>query len=469
MDNSIFKSIILLIAVTVLSSCEEFVMVETPNFKMVTESVYENDETAEAALDGIYNRLFVSGNFANGYINSVTVLSGLSSDIFQTTSDTDTRYRPFQQNEISPGETPDANANYELWSSAYNIIYLSNSILEGINNSTNLSDKTKNILEGKALFIRAFTYFYLIQIYGDVPLILSTDYRLNSVPKRNSHENIMQIIIADLNTSLILLEDVTEYKNNERFHINKYVVAAFTARVSLYNRDWAIAESLSTQVINKVNLYEILDDPNLVFLMNSKEAIWQISPVVAGIGFSYTWEGYVYRGNNSSAIKLSKNFIESWGSGDKRLACWIGLNEDSNFYHPLKYKDANSRNNITEYSMVLRLAEQYLIRSESRVMQGDIKGAISDLEVIRTRAGLNPTKDVFPEIGQKEILDILLKERKKELFSEWGHRWFDLKRFGKAGSVLQPLKPNWESTDVYYPIPEAERLKNPNLHQNKGY
>ena len=141
LNKRYIKPIILCLGYLLTISCEDFVDLEPPNYKMVTETVFENDETAMAAITGIYNELFSSASFSNGYISSVTILAGMSSDIFETTSATDTRYGPFQQNQISPRGTPDASANYELWSSAYNIIYMANSVLEGLSNSDQLSEE----------------------------------------------------------------------------------------------------------------------------------------------------------------------------------------------------------------------------------------------------------------------------------------------------------------------------------------
>ncbi|WP_268225151.1 RagB/SusD family nutrient uptake outer membrane protein [Sinomicrobium oceani] len=470
MKSKKYKVVLMLLSSSLLmESCEDFVDVETPNYKMVTETIFADDETAIAAVTGIYNELFVSTDFANGNINSVTVLSGMSSDIFETTSATDSRYGPFQQNEISPGETPDAMANYELWSSAYTIIYMSNSILEGLAHATQVSDQARNMVEGQARFIRAFTYFYLIQLYGNVPLILSTDYRLNAVAERDTVEKVMEQITIDLDMALSLLENVVDYKNIERIHVNRYVVAALRARVYLYARNWEKAEALSSRIIEQTSLYEVLEDPDQVFLKNSREAIWQITPIVAGIGFSYTREGYFFRGINSSPVKLSDDFIAAMDTKDKRLSHWVGFNKSREFYYPQKYKDGSSRNNVTEYSMVLRLAEQHLIRAEARAMQGKLKEAIADLDVTRNRANLDLISDTNPGIGQEALLEEIMAERKREFFSEWGHRWLDLKRTGKATAILAPIKPQWQPTDVYYPIPDEDRLKNPNLEQNEGY
>jgi len=65
---------------------------------------------------------------------------------------------------------------------------------------------------------------------------------------------------------------------------------------------------------------------------------------------------------------------------------------------------------------------------------------------------------------------VIEQERRIELLGEWGHRWFDLKRTGRADVVLSGLKPNWNSEDVLLPIPESEILSNANLlPQNPGY
>jgi len=118
---------------------------------------------------------------------------------------------------------------------------------------------------------------------------------------------------------------------------------------------------------------------------------------------------------------------------------------------------------------VLRLAEQYLIRAEARAKQGKIADAIGDLDEIRGRAGIERLADINPTIVKEELLGKILEERRMELFTEWGHRWLDLKRTDKATEILGENNPFWENTDVLYPIPSEERMKNPNLSQNNGY
>lgn len=116
--------------------------------------------------------------------------------------------------------------------------------------------------------------------------------------------------------------------------------------------------------------------------------------------------------------------------------------------------------------MVLRLAEQYLIRAEARVRQNNISGGQSDLNAIRNRSGLpNTTAN-----DQGSLLLAIEQERRVELFTEWGHRWFDLKRTERAEAVLSPFAlKDWQSTDVLFPIPQTEREINSRLTQNEGY
>jgi len=116
--------------------------------------------------------------------------------------------------------------------------------------------------------------------------------------------------------------------------------------------------------------------------------------------------------------------------------------------------------------MVLRLAEQYLIRAEARVRQNDLVGAIQDLNVVRARAGL---PDLSSGVSQDLILAAVIQERRVELFAEWGHRWSDLIRWGQADSVLSMEKPKWTANAKLYPLPLVDIQRNGNLRQNDGY
>lgn len=460
------RQVITIITCSFMTSCEDFVEVEAPDHKIVSEVVFSRDETAISAMLGIYNQL-IETSFSQGGRGSVTVLASVSSDVLMPFRDTNLTRLEFEQNEIFPNNS----SNFSLWSSAYNMIYMANSLLEGVKNSEQLTEEVSFRLEGEAKFIRGFTYFYLVNLYGEVPLLLTTDYEVNALASQNSEEEVYQQIIEDLEDAIDFLRP--EYIDGERTYVNRFVAIALMARVYLYKQQWEQAEILSSQVIAQTNQYELLENLDEVFLANSKEAIWQISPVGRAGSFSYTYEGNTFIINPIlpalSSVKLEVDFVNSFETIDNRMSHWIGYHEGVDSYYAYKYKDRSSRDNITEYSMVFRLAEQYLIRAEARVMQGNLSEAITDVDKIRDRAGLELLANINPEINKEALLDSIMEERKKEFFTEWGHRWLDLKRTGKAAEVLGTDNPLWQDTDVLYPIPEEERMKNPNLGQNPGY
>jgi hypothetical protein len=123
--------------------------------------------------------------------------------------------------------------------------------------------------------------------------------------------------------------------------------------------------------------------------------------------------------------------------------------------------------------MVLRLAEQYLIRSEARAEQQNLtgpNGAIADLNTIRARAGLTSYSGGS---DQASVLAAILHERQVEFFTEWGHRWLDLGRTGNLNAVMDSVElakgGSWNPDKELYPIPATELTLNPNLKQNIGY
>lgn len=461
------KYILTIIAIYSQFSCENFVEVDNPDQKIVSESVFSNDQTATRAVIGIYNELFDS-DFSSGGFRSVTMLGSLSSGEFQT-STLNNEMIEFEENEI----TVDNSYNLGLWSSAYNIIYMCNSVIDGLDKYNGVSTEIQDKLKGEVQFIRAFTYFYLVNLYGEVPLILSTDYQENALASRNGIEEIYSVIISDLEKAISTLGST--YEDGERIRVNKITAMALLARVHLYLENWEQAERYSTGVINHKDKFTLMSNLDEVFLANSKEAIWQISPAGRGT-FSYvTNEANVFILTNpppqsQQPILLSDDIISIFSKSDFRHDQWIGVLQEENesYYYPYKYKINNSES-IIEYSTLLRLAEQYLIRAEARAYQGKLTGGVSDLDKIRERANLDLIAKLKPNIGKEDLLDSIHVERQRELFAEWGHRWLDLKRTRMTSEILSAKKELWKDTDVLYPIPELERSKNPNLTQNMGY
>jgi hypothetical protein len=216
-------------------------------------------------------------------------------------------------------------------------------------------------------------------------------------------------------------------------------------------------------------------------LANSTEAIWQLQvPLPNSNVATYDGQNFILISKPSTgktrSTAMSSGLLSAFELGDTRLSNWIGRFSKGadTFYFPYKYKVNNSSaGSAPEYVMVLRLAEQYLIRAESEANLGDSTDAITDLDVIRSRAGL--TTPYNPLINGP-LLTTILHERQVELFTEWGHRWFDLNRtgntnavLGSPGNICQQKGGTWSSNSELYPIPQSEITADPNLSQNTGY
>jgi hypothetical protein len=172
-----------------------------------------------------------------------------------------------------------------------------------------------------------------------------------------------------------------------------------------------------------------------------------------------------------SESPISQSLFNTFEAGDTRFTNWLRVSTTTtpaaSWYFPAKYKS-----NIagTEYNILLRFSEQYLIRAEARAnLNTNLSGAKDDLNAIRNRSGLpNTTAN-----SQIDILTAVAKERRVELFTEMGHRFYDLKRTGAIDAVMTiaaPLKGGtWNSQKQIWPIPTSDIIANPNLTQAPGY
>ncbi len=441
-----------------VSSCKSFLDVELPKSQLVKVTVFDNYSTASSALTDIYTKIRDRG-VLNG-TNGATRTLGSYTDELLSFGSTVNPILDFYNNSLLPTNTTVT----DYWNNAYNQIYGANSILEGVESSSALTIENKAQLRGEALFIRALVHFYLVNLYGDVPYVTQTDYINNRAVARMPISMVYGLIISDLKSAAELLPD--GYLLTDRTRPNKAAAVALLSRAYLYGKFWSDAESSSTTLINRSEI-RLEDNVNNVFLLTSRETIWQFQSASVGRN---TNEGssFIFTTISSIGVALNMDLVNSFSSTDLRRANWIKSvsNATSTFYHVYKYKERLATAASKEYSIVFRLAEQYLIRAEARAQRDDLEGAKQDLNKIRFRAGLEPTSAKT----KVELLEAILQERRKELFCEHGHRFFDLKRFNQLDQVLSVVKPGWDSTDSLFPIPQNEMSTNINLRpQNPGY
>lgn len=448
-----------LVGMMAISSCKKILDV-SPEYIRTTSQVYASDASADSVLVGLYATLSNSLSYGSDIPLSI----GLTADeLVPNPNGFSTGYISMYNNELDPSN---AQTN-EFWGDSYNAVYVANSIIEGVAASQGMTAQKKKQCTGEAQFIRAFAYFYLVNFFGDVPLVTSTAYKTSSVLPRTASSLVYQQILKDLLSAESNLGD--NYPTAGRVRANKWVVKAMLARVYLYLGDWADAAAKSGEVINHNTVYTLgamAADPALmdIFHADSKEAIWQFWNNYGSALGGYTLGDYAYF---LVSQQPPTGLISVFEAGDLRSINYVGYSTTLNAYYINKYKlDGTFTTNYQEYTMVFRLAEQYLIRAEARAQQGDIGGAQADINVIRGRAGLGNTKAA----DAPSLLSSIGQERRVELCFEWGDRWLNLKRLGQLDAVMKADKPTtWKATDALYPIPRIEIQNNSKLTQNPGY
>jgi hypothetical protein len=444
-------------AIAINISCKKFVQVGPPSTEVAAATVFADDNAATTAAISVYAQMGVS--YLDITSGGMTVYPALSADELVTTS-SNTELLSFQNNNVIADNGIGIYTHF--WKAAYQAIYYANAVLDGIASSKTITEAIRNQLSGEMLVIRALNYFYLVNLFGDVPLELSTDYKANSMMPRTPAAEVYQQLTKDLIRAEGLLKE--NYPAALKARANKWTAAALLARIYLYQQDWANAEKQASAVINS-NAYTLETDLDNVFSKSSGETIWQLGNDISNTAEAY--EFVPYSPGDLPNYTFTPFLLAAFEPGDQRLSTWAGSNmvDTTLYYYPYKYKD-NNYDPVTELYIVFRLAEQYLIRAEVRAEQDNTDGAIEDLNVIRSRAGLPGTAAT----GKDAVLSAIAHERQVELFCEWGHRWCDLKRTRKADEILGIEKgANWQPTDTVYPLPAIELKNNPFLIQNPGY
>jgi hypothetical protein len=446
------------------SSCSKLISIPEPVDTITTSETFANAANANSAISAIYSNMSWPNNafrYANG---AITIYSGLLSDELMEFGNPENL---FATNNLMSNNT---DINNMFWKPAYSHIYMANAAIEGLRASNTLSDDVKNQLEGEAMFLRAFSYFYLVNLFGDIPLITSTDFAKNSLLPRSSSSEIYKQIVEDLRSAASMLPSDYSLSNEQRTRAGKWAATALLARAYLYTRDWKNAEATASEVITSTGNFSLQEDLNKVFKNTSNETILQLETIDVPPYGTYEGKNLVPAEGNSPNYILSNLLLQSFEPDDKRRVDWVDSTniEGTVYYYPYKYKENKGiAGQLDEYYILLRLSEQYLIRAEARAKQNNLNGAIGDLNIIRHRAGLS---DLQPDLNQDQVFSAIAQENRTEFFSEWGHRWFDLKRTDQARIILKSIKgDNWQDADQLMPIPLSELQKDPNLVQNPNY
>ncbi|MBS1663040.1 MAG: RagB/SusD family nutrient uptake outer membrane protein [Bacteroidetes bacterium] len=460
LDRSAYLAVLL---AALSLSCKRLIDIPpNPPTSITQTQQFSDSASTMTAIAGVMS---YPANGVNGFTFNDGLLSrytGLSSDELITTQ-TDRNYTDF----YSANLTSQNVVVNTMWSNPYIGLYPVNASLEGIAASPGLSASLKQQLTGELKVVRSMYLFDLTNLFGGIPVVTSSDYKKTNLLGRAPVDSVYRQIIRDLTDAKAALP--VTYPSAGRARPNKYTVQAFLSRVYLYRGQWQSAYDEANAVIGS-GVYKLEPELNKVFLDGSVEAIWQL-PAVNGYNMTYEASNYIpYSAGVIPNYLLTPTLQAAFETGDQRFRKWTNAavvtigGSTQTLYYPFKYKQVTPVSPVEAF-MVFRLADIYLVRAEAAARLGRTVDALADLNLVRARAGLGASTASV----QDDVINAILHERQTELFTEWGNRWFDLKRTGTADAILKPLKTGWQATDTLYPIPQGQLNINIALKQNPGY
>ncbi|QEC43633.1 RagB/SusD family nutrient uptake outer membrane protein [Pseudobacter ginsenosidimutans] len=444
-----------------ITGCKKFTDVGLPKSQITRDVIFKDDQLAKSAMAGVYRSLEETG-FLSGSQSGAQVVLGAYTDELESyavaTNDASVFY---QLTHLAT-----SGKILSMWTTTYTQVYNINSIIEGVDNSNGMSAPVRDQLKGEGLFLRAILHLYLAQTYSAVPYVTSTAYDVNQSIGKISVEEVYTKCRKDLEDAQLLLPQ-TLAKGN-RIYPTKMAAYALLARIAYYQSDWNKALAYANEVLDHPQ-YQMEPELDKVFLKESSSSIWQLLPYSA-IYNPYQGNVFILRAAPPTTIALREDFVTDFENGDKRATSWVGQIRSAQnqiYYYPFKYKQYSTSTSSLEHSVILRVEELILIRAEAFLKKQQYDLAVDDLNAIRGRANLSLLEE---NTDPEDLLNILIKERRSELFTEFGHRYYDLRHYQRLDAVMSVKKTGWKSYYAYWPLPEKELLLNPNLNpQNNGY
>ena len=380
----------------------------------------------------------------------------------------------------------------EMWNQYYGIIKVANSALESLDEyavyaTTDEQKATNRSYQGEVKFLRAYAYYRLVQAFGPVT-ILRSNKQTNLT--RSTIEAVNKYMLEDLEYAY---KNCPEVRPNEMVHIgavSAYSAKALAAKVYLNMGQYDQVKKLTNDIISsrKFKLYE---DFYQLFKIPGKlcnESLFECqctdfgqgsgemvdadqwfnfqgpslqgpSISVGGWGFiGYSDDFKAWAESRNEGVRATTTFLvggTTTPSGDfikpqtnsVRTNCWNGKAYTPTNQMTEGRTKYGSNNNVR----VLRYADVLLMNAEAKVRLGE--NGDEPFNEVRTRAHM-------PEL-QNVTVDQILDERHMELCCEWGERYNDLIRTGKAAEVLGPK--GWTVEKTYYPLPLDQITNNADL------
>lgn len=501
-----------------LTGCKDYLLQE-PITSQATDQLLSDYNGLNNATFGAYARL-ANNNWYGGtyFLLDADTRAGVAS--WPVSSN-------FQSGRMMTGFAMNYNENSTsgLWTNAYFVIAAANNVLESIESigpelvSSIVTQQDLDNLKAECLFLRALSHFDLIRIYSSnanpelgVPVILKTDRSSTEQPSRNTLREVYDQIEKDLEDAESLISDdyVRSGVADPNAVVNKWVIKALLARVYLYDASFSgddaakfqTAADYATEVIEsgKYRMWTA-DEYSTVWGndVGSGEVIFEVYQVQANYYDAY-WEAPTHMTNPGgyADVCASKSLVEFIQQDPNDVRGFTGIRDvdqegamfctdaeqlSGGELWPMKYPGKGNSTDISgtpdnNNSIVLRLSEMYLIRSEAQLHGAVISGtnADSDLNVVRSNRNA-----AFKAASYQSVWE----EYKIEFCFE-GHHWFNTARLATCSNHNSyPFAEIVYGTDEVtrrgrdgiaqdshfwaLPISRSEMDANVSLVQNPGY
>ncbi len=457
-----FKLTIAVIFLFQASSCINDILDKDPESSFSADGFYQTESDCEAGVYGIYDaaQSAFKINFCywgEGRADNVqTAQSGEGLSLMQNNLN----------ESISSAD----------WSALYTLISRANYAIKYIPDVYDEDDETGNQLIGQAKALRALAYFYLVRVWGDVPLITEpyTSIEQDIYVERTDEE----LVLDQIEEDLIYAAENCEGKfnsDNDRIMFNQGSANALLTQVYMWRHKYEKALETSELVLEN-SLYSLastMDEWGKIFTSGySDESIFEI-------GYDETDQTNslrtLYAIGSYSIYTPSEEFKASYEEGDQRIdyVYDVTIDEPKAIWKYLGKGVSDEVSTASDQNIVLiRLADIMLLRAEALTQtegSANITEALELLNTIRERAGLadfNSEEEANSMYGDLE--SAILHERSIELCYE-GHRWFDLVRTGKAISTMNPINGLSDELNLVWPVYTTILSNNPNIEQNEYY
>lgn len=474
------RLIILLIGLLALTGCNDLLDRE-PLGRLDAGSFFQTGGDAVSAINAAYEPLMfnnANNNFfwAMGVVTSDNAVAGgdgsrpgiVEMDFFTYTS-----------------RTQEFN---DFWVLNYNGITQCNTVLAEVP-EIDMDPEVQDRIIGEAYFLRSFYYFWLTQVFGEVPLILEVLPPDELKVPKASRSDILNQIIADCDRAAERLPDM--YGDGSVGRATRGAAYGLAAKANLYLENWeGVLEYIDR--LESLGIYALVPDYTDNFregTQNNSESVWEIqhTNLELGLGnFLNQWWSSNKYGEGYGFAEVTQDLVDEFEAGDPRRPVTLAMNNDPYFeliykpsfsstrYSPRKYVQSDSV--VTQKAdgdinyTAIRYADVLLWKAEALVELGRTSEALDPLEQVRARArdmADNPA-NILPPVtttDATELMEAIRHERRVELAMEM-HRFFDLVRWGLAAETLEGFQTNKHE---FFPIPQIELDLNGNLTQNQGY